>query len=88
MDQALGTAVFAGMIGVTFLKSFLPRYFLCDYEDFCPGAKTEEAKLNRASSTERQSGSWSSALTASSEFGYVYLWISTVYRRSYCKLFS
>ena len=30
MDQALGTAVFAGMIGVTFLKSFLPRYFLCD----------------------------------------------------------
>ncbi len=26
MDQASGTAVFAGMIGVTFLESFLPQY--------------------------------------------------------------
>jgi hypothetical protein len=33
MNQALGTAVFAGMIGVTFLGSFSPRFFLCYHKD-------------------------------------------------------
>jgi len=46
MDQALGTAVFAGMIGVTFFGIFpTPGIFLCDHENFWPDTKEEKAKL-------------------------------------------
>jgi multidrug efflux pump len=37
MNQALGTAVFAGMIGVTLFGIFFtPIFFLCDHEDVWP----------------------------------------------------
>src|SRR4029077_9930930 len=57
MDQALGTAVFAGMIGVTFFGIFFTPVFLCDHEDLCSSVQEEPAKLNRASRTEGKSSS-------------------------------
>ncbi len=45
MDQALGSAVFAGMTGVTFfLNVSYPGVFLYDYEDFLPGRPRRNSK--------------------------------------------
>ena len=45
MDQALGTAVFAGMIGVTFFGIFpTPGIFLCDHEHFLAGHQRRKGK--------------------------------------------
>jgi hypothetical protein len=56
--MALGTAVFAGMIGVTFFGIFFtPVFFLCNHQDFYPSFREAAAKLNRASRTEGKSSS-------------------------------
>jgi hydrophobic/amphiphilic exporter-1 (mainly G- bacteria), HAE1 family len=47
MDQALGTAVFAGMIGVTFFGIFLtPVFFSVIIKIFARVPQEEAAKLN------------------------------------------
>jgi AcrB/AcrD/AcrF family len=47
MNQALGTAVFAGMIGV-FWDLFHSSFFLCYHEDFYPTVQKEATRLDRA----------------------------------------
>jgi len=47
MDQALGTAVFAGMIGVTFFGIFpTPGIFLCDMKIFGRTPKKKRQSSN------------------------------------------
>jgi hypothetical protein len=64
MWQALGTAVFSGMIGVTFFGIFLTPVFFRHHELFAPRHEGKTAvELSPTNRARWISGIWRSALT-------------------------